>query len=151
MSKATAQGCSSVTPHLVFRDTKKAIDFYQRAFGASEDFRLVEPAGRVGHAEITLGEARLMLCDEYPDFGALSPATVGGSPIRLHLYVDDSDAFVAKAAAEGATVLRPVADQFYGDRTGTIADPFGYTWTIATRREEVSPQEMQRRFTALFK
>jgi PhnB protein len=151
MSKASTQGCSSVTPHLVFRDTTKAIDFYRRAFGATEDFRLVEPAGRVGHAEITLGAARLMLCDEYPDFGALSPATVGGSPIRLHLYVDDSDAFVAKAAAEGATVLRPVADQFYGDRTGTIADPFGYTWTIATRREEVSPEEMQKRFTAVFK
>ena len=139
-----------LTPHMFFRDTAKAIAFYKAAFGAEEDFRLTDPTGKIGHAEITVGDCRLMMCDEHPDFGALSPATVGGSPVWLNLRVADADAFVARAVAAGATLLRPVKQQFYGDRNGTIADPFGYTWSIATKVEEVSPQEMQRRYRAAF-
>ena len=151
---ATAQlpaGTQTVTPHLTVQDAAAALDFYRRAFGAEELFRLVEPGGRVGHAEIRIGNSTVMLCDEYPDFGALSPPTIGGSPVKLHLYVPDVDAFVAGAVAAGATLLRPVADQFYGDRTGMIADPFGHCWHIGTPREPVTPAEMQRRWTEALK
>ena len=101
---------------------------YRAAFGAEEQFRLVEPGGRIGHAEIRIGNSTVMLSDEYPDFGALSPVTVGGSPVKLHLYVEDADALVARAVGAGATLLRPVRDQFYGDRSGMIVDPYGHSW-----------------------
>ena len=141
-------GYHTVTPHLVAQDAAAALAFYVRAFGAVERYRLVEPSGKIGHAEITVGDAVVMVCDEYPDFGAVSPAAFGGSPIKLLIYVDDCDAVVARAVEAGATLLRPVKDQFHGDRSGMVVDPAGFTWTIATRREEVSPDEMQRRFTA---
>ncbi len=141
-------GYHTVTPHLVAQDAAAALAFYVRAFGAVERYRLVEPSGKIGHAEITVGDAVVMVCDEYPDFGAVSPAAYGGSPIKLLIYVDDCDAVVARAVEAGATLLRPVKDQFHGDRSGMVVDPAGFTWTIATRREEVSPDEMQRRFTA---
>ena len=141
-------GYHTVTPHLVAQDAAAALAFYVRAFGAVERYRLVEPSGKIGHAEIAVGDAVVMVCDEYPDFGAVSPAAYGGSPIKLLIYVDDCDAVVARAVEAGATLLRPVKDQFHGDRSGRVVDPAGFTWTIATRREEVSPDEMQRRFTA---
>ena len=141
-------GYHTVTPHLVAQDAAAALAFYVRAFGAVERYRLVEPSGKIGHAEITVGDAVVMVCDEYPDFGAVSPAAFGGSPIKLLIYVNDCDAVVGRAVDAGATLLRPVKDQFHGDRSGMVVDPAGFTWTIATRREEVSPEEMQRRFTA---
>lgn len=140
----------SVTAHLVTTDSVAAIDFYARAFGAVESYRLVEPSGKIGHAEIRIGDSLVMLTDEYPDFGARSAASIGGSPVKFLLYVDDCDALVQRAVAAGATELRPVKDQFYGDRAGTVQDPFGFSWTIATRKEAVSPDEMQRRFSAAF-
>ncbi len=141
-------GYHTVTPHLVAQDAAAALAFYVRAFGAVERYRLVEPSGKIGHAELSIGDAVVMVCDEYPDFGAVSPAAYGGSPVKLLVYVDDCDAVVARAVEAGATLLRPVKDQFHGDRSGMVVDPAGFTWTIATRREEVSPDEMQRRFTA---
>lgn len=141
-------GYHTVTPHLVAQDAAAALAFYVCAFGAVERYRLVEPSGKIGHAELSIGDAVVMVCDEYPDFGAVSPAAYGGSPIKLLVYVDDCDAVVARAVEAGATLLRPVKDQFHGDRSGMVVDPAGFTWTVATRREEVSPDEMQRRFTA---
>ncbi len=138
-----------LTPYIGFKDAARAIEFYVTAFRAEEQFRLVEPSGRIGHAEIKIGEAQLMLSDEYPDFGALSAQTLGGCPITLHLYVDDVDAFVDRAVKAGATLLRPVKDEFYGDRAGQIADPFGYKWMIATQKESVSPKEMQKRWSTM--
>jgi PhnB protein len=140
----------SVMPHLIVKHAARAIAFYTSAFGARELFRLTEPGGKVGHAELAFGTARIGLADEYPDFGALSPASVGGTPVSIHLYVADVDLVVARAVAEGATLLRPIRDEFYGDRVGMLADPFGHKWQLASRREEVAPAEMQRRFTALF-
>ena len=133
-----------VTPYMSFKDASAAIAFYVKAFGAKESYRLTEPSGRIGHAEIMIGEAQLLLSDEYPDWGAISAQTLGGTPIVLHLYVADVDGFVATAIKSGATSLRPVTDDFYGDRAGQIADPFGYKWLIATRKQQVSPSEMQR-------
>lgn len=138
------------TPYLIVQGAARAIEFYTRAFGARERFRLTEPSGRIGHAELLVGTGCIMLADEYPDFGALAPPAIGGSPVKLHLYVDDVAAAVARAVELGATLLRPVQDEFYGDRVGMIADPFGHCWFLATRREEVSPEEMQRRFSAAF-
>jgi PhnB protein len=141
----------AVTPQLVAHDATRAIDFYVRAFGAVERYRIVEPGGKIGHAEIAIGDAIVALSDEYPEYGALSPASIGGSPMKLLLKVDDCDAVVRRAIEFGATELRPVKDQFYGDRSGAVIDPFGFTWTIATHKEVVSPEEMQRRFTEMMK
>ena len=138
----------SITAHLIVRDATSAIAFYTRAFGARELYRLVEPGGKIGHAELMIGNSRVMICDEYPDFGALAATTIGGSPIRLLIYVDDADAVVRQAVAAGATELRSVKNQFHGDRSGMVLDPFGLTWSIATPVEDVSPDEMQRRFSA---
>jgi PhnB protein len=139
-----------LTPYLIVADAAKAIDFYQRVFAASELFRLNEPSGKIGHAELRIGDAKLMLADEYPDFGALGPARIGGSPVTLHLYVADVDATIALAQAAGATLLRPAKDEFFGDRCATLVDPFGHRWTLATRIEEVAPEEMQRRWSQAF-
>lgn len=137
----------SVTAHLIVQGAAAAIAFYTRAFAAREVYRLVEPGGKIGHAELMIGNSRIMLCDEYPDFGALGAGTIGGSPIKLLIYVDDADAVMRRAVAAGATELRPVKNQFHGDRSGMVLDPFGFTWSIATPIEDVSPDEMQRRFT----
>jgi len=136
-------------PYLIVQGAARAIGFYCRVFGAREDFRLTEPSGKVGHAELLIGGSRLMLADEYPDFGALGPASVGGTPVLLHLYVQDVDAVMALAAREGATVLREARNEFYGDRRGMLLDPFGHRWSIATRVETVSPQQMQARWSAM--
>jgi PhnB protein len=139
-----------LTAYLIVKGATEAIAFYQRAFGAEELFRLTGPEGRIGHAELRFGDSVMMLADEWPDFGALGPASIGGSPVSVHLYVDDVDRVVERAVDAGATVLRPVKDEFYGDRAGMIADPFGHKWQVATRKEDVSPAEMQRRWGALF-
>lgn len=136
----------TLTPYITVKDAAAAIAFYKAAFDAEELFRLTEPSGKVGHAELRIGTAVLMLSDEYPDFGAMSPPSVGGTPVKLHLNVADADAVVAKAVAAGSTLLRPVADQFYGERSGMIADPFGHTWFVATTTEVITPAEMQRRW-----
>lgn len=136
-----------LTPYLVVRGAAQAMLFYAQVFGAREDFSLLEPGGKVGHAELLIGGSRLMLADEYPDFGALAPASVGGTPVALHLYVPDVDATMALAEEHGATVLRVAKDEFYGDRSGVLLDPFGHRWNLATRKETVSPADMQRRWT----
>lgn len=137
-----------LSPYLVAKGADRAIAFYTDVFGAQERYRLSEPSGKIGHAELSIGASRIMIADEYPDFGALSPISVGGSPVALHLYVADVDAVVARATAAGSTVLRPVKDEFFGDRTAMIADPFGHKWHLATSIEEVTPEEMQRRWDA---
>src|SRR5207249_624578 len=131
--------------YLVVRGATKAIDFYKKAFGAKERYRLPMPDGRIGHAELTLGDSTVMLADEMPEMGAKSPETVGGTPVGIAFYVNDVDKVFAQATAAGAKVERPIADQFYGDRTATVVDPFGHKWTILTHKEDVSPAEMQKR------
>ena len=138
----------AMSPYLIVKGAAQAIEFYARAFDAKELFRLAEPSGKIGHAELEIGRARFMLADEYPDFGALSPVTVGGSPVSIHIYVADVDATVDRAVAAGATLLRPVADEFFGDRVALLTDPFGHKWHLATRKENVSPREMQERMNA---
>jgi PhnB protein len=139
-----------LSAYLTVRDGAAAIAYYQHVFGAVEEDRFAEPNGRVGHADLRIGDATLMLSDEYPDYGARSPDTIGGSPVMLHLYVEDADAVVARAVAAGAKLDAPVEDQFYGDRGGKITDPFGHRWWIATRKEEVPLEEQKRRASELY-
>ena len=134
-----------ITPYLSVKGAADAIEFYKKAFGAIEIMRLPGPDGTIGHAEIKIGNALVMLADESPDYGNLSPKTLGGSPVRLHMYVEDVDAFFEKAIAAGAKVLIPIANQFYGDRSGRLEDPFGHVWLVSTHVEDVAPEEMQRR------
>jgi PhnB protein len=141
-----SRGSPALSPYLTVKDAAAAIDFYRAAFGAVELFRLTADDGRIGHAELSIAGTTVMLSDEWPDFGVLSPPSLGGSPVKLHLYVDNCDAVVARAVAAGATLMRPVTDQFYGDRSGMIADPFGHSWFVATRTEPVSPEDKQRRW-----
>jgi PhnB protein len=145
------QGFHTVTPYLCVRDAAQAIEFYQKAFGAREVMRLAEPSGRIGHAEIRIGDSPVMLADEFPEMGILGPQSLGGSPVRINLFVEDVDALVNQAVAVGATVQRPVANQFYGERSGILEDPFGHIWLISTHIEEVSPEEMQQRYDDLMK
>jgi len=147
-AQAIPEGYEHATPYLCVKGAADALAFYARAFGAVETMRLAEPSGRIGHAEIKIGGAPIMLSDEYPEESVLSPATLGGTPVSIHLYVPDVDAFVARAEAAGGKVLRGPADQFYGDRSATLRDPFGHHWFFATRKEAVSDQEMQRRYDA---
>jgi PhnB protein len=143
-----SEGLPALSPYLTVKDAAAAIEFYRTAFGAVELFRLTAEDGRIGHAELNVAGAIVMLSDEWPDFGALSPPSIGGSPVKLHLKVDDCDTVVARAVAAGATLVRAVRDQFYGERSGMIADPFGHSWFVATVKEEVAPAEMQRRWDA---
>ena len=140
-----------VFPYLCVRGAAQAIDFYVQAFGAREKFRLTEPTGRVGHAELEFGGATLMLADEFPEYGIVGPETIGGSSVTIHLHVDDADAVIASAVAAGAQVQMAPQDQFYGERSGRIRDPFGHSWNIGHSIEAVTPDEMQRRYTALLK
>lgn len=144
-------GYHSVTPYLMVRDAAKALSFYQDAFGAEELMRFEGPPGRIAHAEVKIGDSHVMLADENPDDGYVGPQTLGGAGVSLMLYVPNVDATFAQAVAAGATVKRPVADQFYGDRVGTLADPYGHVWSIATHREDVSVEEAKRRMEALRK
>jgi len=138
----------SVTPYLIVDDAAAALDFYQRAFGAREEVRMPGPNGRIGHAEIRIGDSVLMLADEYPEMGARSPKTLGGSPVSIMIYVEDVDSVAKQAVAAGAKETRPVEDKFYGDRSGSFLDPFGMEWHIATHVEDVPPDEMERRAAA---
>jgi len=148
---AAAAPAGALTPYIIVRGAARAIEFYVQVFGATERYRLTEPSGsgKIGHAELAIGAGRLMLADEYPDFGALSPVAVGGTPVSLYLPVPDVDGVVARAVAAGATVLRSPKDEFYGERTAMIVDPFGHRWHLATPQEQVSPAEMQRRWAQM--
>jgi PhnB protein len=143
------QGYHSVIPYLVVDGAARAIDFYKSAFGATEMFRMPGPGGKIGHAEIKIGDSVIMLADEHPEVGARSPRSIGGSPVSILLYVDDVDAMSARATAAGAKVTRPVTDQFYGDRAGSFEDPFGHQWHIHTHVEDVSSEEMKRRMAGM--
>ncbi len=138
-------GYSTATPYLIVAGAAKAIAFYQKAFGATEVMRF-EHGGMIGHAEIQIGDSRIMLADEMPEMGYKGPKSLGGSPVGLMLYVPDADRVFAQAIAAGAKSVQPVQDQFYGDRSGNLQDPFGHQWTVATHTEDLSPEELERRF-----
>ena len=139
------EGYPRLSPYLCIDGAARAIDFYVDVLGATERMRMAGPDGRIGHAELGLGSSVIMLADEYPDVGHLSPARIGGTPVTLHAYVEDVDAVFEKALSAGAKSLRPVEDQFYGDRSGQFEDPFGHRWNIATHVEDVDAEEMARR------
>jgi PhnB protein len=149
--KPVPDGYPCVTPYLIVDGAVKALDFYHRVFGATERMRMPSPGGKVGHAEIGIGDSVIMLADEHPEMGARGPRAFGGSPVSLHVYVENVDATVKTAVAAGAKVIRPVEDKFYGDRSGTIEDPFGHHWHVATHTEDVPSDEMERRAAALTK
>ena len=138
-----------VTAYLAIDGAGDAIEFYKNIFGAQERFRMPGPDGRIGHAEIQIGDSPIMLVDEHPEIGALSPRRIGGSPVSIMLYVEDVDRVVERALAAGAKLLRPVQDQFYGDRSGTLADPAGHIWHVGTHKEDLSLDEIKRRGEAL--
>ncbi len=138
-------GYHSVTPYLVVQGAAKALDFYKRAFNAVETLRMDGPNGRIMHAEFKIGNSVIMIADEAPEMGAKAPATLGGSPVSLMVYVENVDAFAAQAVNAGLKVVRPLENQFYGDRMGSYTDPFGHTWHLASHVEDVTPEEMQRR------
>ena len=146
--KPIPEGYHTATPYLIIRDAADAIEFYKRAFGAIELFRFPAPGGKVGHAEIKIGDSPIMLADEYPDMGYNSPKALGGSPVSLMLYVEDVDTVFNQALAAGALVKEALSDKFYGDRTGTLVDPFGHIWHVSTHKEDVSLEEMERRAKA---
>ena len=143
--KPIPDGYHSVTPYLIVDDGAAALDFYQKAFSASEMFRMQGPDGKIAHAEIKIGDSPIMLADEYPDMQALSPKTLNGTAIGICLYVEDCDAMFDRAVAAGATVMKPLTDEFYGDRSGTVADPFGHKWTISTHKEDLTPEDIEQR------
>ncbi|HEX7489336.1 MAG TPA: VOC family protein [Anaeromyxobacteraceae bacterium] len=149
MAKPIPEGYHAVTPYLICKGAAGAIEFYKKALGAKELFRMNGPGGTIGHAELLIGDSHVMLADESPDGQWRSPQSVGGTPVTMMLYVQDVDATFREALSAGAHVVRDVQDQFYGDRSGTIADPFGHVWTIGTHVEDVSPDEMARRIAQL--
>jgi PhnB protein len=149
--KPVPDGYHTVTPYLIMRDAAKALEFYKAAFGAVELFRMADPSGKVMHAEMRIGDSVIMLADEHPEFLAVGPQTLGGTSVGILLYVPDVDARFRQAIAAGGREERPLKDQFYGDRSGTLVDPFGHKWTIATHVEDVSPDEMNRRVEAMMK
>jgi PhnB protein len=139
------EGYYTVTPYLVVRDAARALEFYRKAFNATELLRMPQPDGRIGHAEIKIGNSVVMLADEFPERKIVGPQSLGGASSGMNLYVEDSDAIFKQAVAAGATVDRPLKDQFYGDRSGTVTDPFGHRWTISTHTEDLTPEEMEKR------
>src|SRR5688572_17242736 len=149
--KPIPAGYHTVTPYLIVSDAAKAIDFYKRGLGATEIMRIPDPKGRIGHAEIKIGDSVIMLADEHPEMGYKSPTSIGGTPVSIYLYVDDVDRLFKQAISAGAKELRPVKDQFYGDRSGTLADPFGHVWSIGTHKEDVAPEELKRRMEEMMK
>ena len=144
------QGYEGATPYLCVKGAADAVDFYKKAFGATKTMRIAQADGRIGHAEIRIGQAVIMLADGFPEMNLRSPSSLGGSPVTLHLYVEDVDAFAKHAVAAGIKVLRPVEKQFYGFRGGRFEDPFGQVWWIATHQEDFSPEEIKKRMTSLF-
>jgi PhnB protein len=145
MVKPLPDGYPRVTPYLVVDGASAAIDFYREVLGAIERMRMPAPDDKVGHAELEIGDSLIMLADEYPDMDALGPKTVGGTPVTLHVYVEDADAVFDRAVEAGAKALRPVEDKFYGDRSGEFEDPFGHRWSVATHVEDVPPDEIEKR------
>ncbi|QBY05648.1 VOC family protein [Thalassotalea sp. HSM 43] len=143
--KAIPEGFHSITPYLVCNGAEKAVEFYQHAFNAQLVLRLDMPDGRIAHAEIKIGDSHIMLTNEHPEMGFVSPETLGGAGVSLMLYGDDCDAMFAQAISAGATELRPLTDQFYGDRTATVKDPFGHVWTIGTHKEDLTQQQLEQR------
>lgn len=146
MTRRIPDGYHSLTPYVIVSDAPAAIAFYSEIFGAIERLRFAEPGGKVGHAELQFGDSVLMIADEYPDMGINGPAKFGGTPVSLVLYVGDVDATLAAAVAKGATVLREPADQFHGDRSATMLDPYGHRWTLSTHKHDVSKAEMMQRW-----
>ena len=144
-AKPVPEGYHTATPYLIIKGAGEAIEFYKKVFGATEVMRFPMPDGRIGHAEIKIGNSHLMMADEHPDMGYVSPKTLGGTPVSILLYVEDADDKFNRAVSAGSKVEQGMKDQFYGDRTGTVLDPFGHRWTIATHKEDVSVEEMQRR------
>ena len=147
--KAKPDGYHTATPYLIVNNAAAAIDFYKRAFGATELVRMDMPGGRIGHAEIKIGDSPIMLADEFPEMNARGPHAIGGTPVSIMLYVDDVDAIVKRAETAGAKITRPVENMFYGDRTGGLEDPFGHHWHIATHKEDVHPEELRKRAKAI--
>jgi PhnB protein len=147
--KPIPDGYQGITPYLIIKGAAAAIDFYKKAFGATELMRMPQPDGRVGHAELKIGDAVFMLADEFPEMQTVGPATLGNTSVGLLLYVENADQVFDKAISLGGKVNKPMADQFYGDRNGTLEDPFGHKWTIATHKEDVTPEEMKRRMAAM--
>ena len=150
-TKPIPDGYRTATPYLIVKGAADAIEFYKRAFGATELLRMADPKGRVGHAEIRIGDSVIMLADEYPEMGHRGPRSLGGSSVSILLYLEDVDAVFERALKAGARAQRPVQNQFYGDRSGTLEDPFGHVWTIATHVEDVPPEELKRRAEAVMK
>jgi PhnB protein len=149
MAKAIPDEYPQLMPYLIVDGAAEAIEFYKSALGASERMRMGGPDGRVGHAELQIGDAVLMLADENPEMDILGPRAVGGTPVTLHLYVEDADNTFERAVQAGAKSLRPMEDRFYGDRSGQFEDPYGHRWNVATHVEDVSEEEMQRRVAAM--
>ena len=145
------EGYHSVTPYLVMKNAAAAIEFYKEAFGAVELLRMAAPGGKIGHAEIKIGDSPVMLADEYPDMGFKGPESLGGTPVSLMIYVDDVDKIYPEAIAAGGKEVRPLRNQFYGDRSGTLTDPFGHVWTISTHVEDVPEEELAKRAEAAMK
>jgi PhnB protein len=143
--KTTPDGYRSVTPYLTVQGANEAIEYYKSTLGAKERMRMAGPDGKIGHAELEIGDSLIMLADEYPEMGARSPKTLGGSAVSIMIYVPDVDAVVERMEKAGGKILRPVGDQFYGDRSGGVEDPFGHRWHVSTHVEDVPPDEMQRR------
>lgn len=148
--KPIPDGYQGATPYLRIKGAAAALEFYKKAFGAVETMRLADPSGQIGHAEIRIGQAPVMLADEYPEMGMRGPQSLGGTTVAIHVYVEDVDRLAERAVAAGAKLLRPVENQFYGDRACSIVDPFGHEWLFATHQEDVPPAEMERRAAALF-
>jgi PhnB protein len=151
MTKPIPDGYRTATPYLIVKGAAEAIEFYKRAFGATEMLRMADPQGKVGHAEIKIGDSVIMLADEHPAMGYRGPRSLGGSSVSILLYLEDVDGVFERAVKAGAKAQRPVMNQFYGDRSGTLEDPFGHVWTVATHVEDVAPEEMQRRAEAAMK
>jgi PhnB protein len=143
--KPIPEGYYTITAYVCVSNGAAAIDFYKRAFGAKEVMRMPGPDGKIGHADLIIGDSHIMLADEYPEMDFRSPRTLGGSPVMLHLYVDDCDAWFDRAVQAGAKITRPLQDQFYGDRGGGLEDPFGHKWYISTHKEDVSEEQMKER------
>jgi len=150
-TKPIPDGYRTATPYLIIKGAADAIEFYKKAFGATELLRMADPQGRVGHAEIKIGDSVIMLADEHPSMGYRGPRSLGGSRVSILLYLPDVDDVFARAVKAGAKAQRAVANQFYGDRSGTLEDPFGHVWTVATHVEDVAPDEMERRLAAMAK
>jgi PhnB protein len=145
--KPIPEGYHSITPYLIIKGAAEALDFYKKAFGATELFRM-EHGGQIGHAEIKIGDSPIMLADEQPGMGYVSPKTLGGTPVSLMIYVEDVDTIYNQAIQAGGEEVKALQDQFYGDRSGTLKDPFGHVWTVATHKEDVTPEEMDKRIAA---